>query len=369
MLASCGGNVVTEVPTTTDGGTVDGETPIDGAPEIDGTIANPSSDAQGADAAVVGDSRDEGSDGPPECAGPDCTPRSCEHIGPGLSNCGASGESCCTSLAVPGGTFLRDYDGVSYTNQAYPAKVSAFRLDKYEITVGRFRQFVNALVAGWAPDAGAGKHTHLNAGNGLNGGTEQGWDPFWPSNLPRQPEASGLLCSQVYPTWTAAAGPNENLPINCETWYEAYAFCIWDGGFLPTEAEWNYAAAAGSEQRVYPWSTPAASGMIDSTYANYDCFTRLSCILAVGSDPLGAGKWGQLDLAGNMAEWTLDTYQSPYAPLDCSDCAFTDHPLGYRTAVRGGGFSSNAANLMVSIRRPVPLGRGYNEGARCARAP
>jgi len=48
--------------------------------------------------------------------------------------------------------------------------VGDFKLDKYEVTVGRFRQFVAAWNggAGYTPPAGSGKHTHLNGGNGLN---------------------------------------------------------------------------------------------------------------------------------------------------------------------------------------------------------
>jgi formylglycine-generating enzyme required for sulfatase activity len=50
-------------------------------------------------------------------------------------------------------------------------------------------------------------------------------------------------------TWTASVGGNENLPINGVNWWESYAFCIWDGGFLPSEAEWESAAAGGDQQR------------------------------------------------------------------------------------------------------------------------
>ncbi len=56
-----------------------------------------------------------------------------------------------------------------------------------------------------------------------------------------------------FPDVDRYAGSNENQPINCVTWYEAFAFCISDGGYLPTAAEWNYAAAGGSDQRAYPF--------------------------------------------------------------------------------------------------------------------
>src|SRR4029079_6989261 len=104
----------------------------------------------------------------------------------------------------------------------------------------------------------------------------------------------------------------------CVSWYEAYAFCIWDGGRLATEAEWNYAAAGGDEQRVYPWSVPATSKTIDSTYAVYGVAPDYGI---VGSKPNGNGRWGHADLAGSLWEWTRDWAHTPYASTSCTNCS------------------------------------------------
>ncbi len=202
--------------------------------------------------------------GPPDAAAP--MPQSCRAGGDGLTNCGSSGESCCTSLDVPGGTFYRTYsnDGTGPTGEADPATVSAFRLDKYDVTVGRFRQFVNAVLppngTGWLPPPGSGKHTHLNGGLGLaNVASDAGsaYEPGWlpPDDLNIVPSDANLSCDASYQTWTHAPGGNESRPMTCVNWWEAYAFCIWDGGFLPSDAEWEYAAAGGSEQRRFPWGS------------------------------------------------------------------------------------------------------------------
>jgi sulfatase modifying factor 1 len=322
------------------------------------------------------------------------SPASCLGL---ASTCGqGSTDDCCASLPVPGGTFYRGYDGVTFTDRTHPATVSDFRLDKYEVTVGRFRPFVAALNAGWRPADGAGKHSHLNGGKGLlNVGDdagavyESGWSSSFDVALPANAATfAGWLACDVpttpptapTATWTPSPGANENRPINCVNQTVAYAFCIWDGGFLPSEAEWNYAASGGSEQRAYPWSSPATSTVIDDTYAVYSSPSTQN----VGAKPLGVGKWGHEDLAGNVWEWTLDysilgAETTGYAD-PCTDCVYLPSASGAAVGPvqkRGGSFFSGAsgqASVLISSRWPFEpdlapgVPRGI-EGLRCARAP
>lgn len=308
------------------------------------------------------------------------TGTSCVPTGPGTSRCGEDGESCCTNLLVPAGTYDRTYlnDGNGATGVGDPASVSAFRLDRYLVTVGRFRQFVIASSAGWVPVAGAGKHTHLNQGRGLADSAGAGYEPGWlAGDVIELAETvadwtARLGCDPSFQTWTDAVGPNDMLPMNCIDWYEAYAFCIWDGGFLPSEAEWELAAAGGSEQRAHPWGATDARG--SSLYAISDCnyppgsdaCSGRENLAPVGTATLGAGRWGQLDLAGNLAEWTLDWY-APYV-TPCIDCVnLTD--FSYRV-VRGGSFGTDTEDTSPSARDgDVPAARNAFYGARCARAP
>jgi sulfatase modifying factor 1 len=254
-----------------------------------------------------------------------------------------------------------------------PATVSTFRLDKYDVTVGRFRQFVNAWNGGWFAEAGSGKHAHLNGGMGLvnvQGGFEPGWVATDDSQV--APTNANLASCSPYSTWTASAGTQENLPINCVNWPEAYAFCIWDGGFLPSEAEWEYAAAGGSEQREYPWGSTDPG--TDNEYAIYGCDypTNGNCsgvanIAPVGTPTLGAGLWGQLDLAGNVTEWTLDWWTASYSE-PCVDCG--DLAAGSLRVTRGGSFESAASDTLPTSRaEDLPGLRDGHIGFRCARSP
>jgi formylglycine-generating enzyme required for sulfatase activity len=300
---------------------------------------------------------------------PPATPPSCEDL---PASCGANGDDdCCASIVVPGGKFIfgrrpGDSDDTPCgagtlscgTDEAgVSASVSSFSLDKYEVTVGRFRNFVRAFTAGWRPAAGSGKHVHLDGGAGLAG--EAGWESSW--WLPSDWDQS-LACDAPYSTWTPLPGENEARPINCISWYEAYAFCIWDGGFLPTEAEWEY-AASGGEERVFPWSTPPSDATADATHA---CHLSCNATIQVGSKPTGNGRWGHADLAGNVWEWTLDWYAETYAD-PCDDCA--EVRGAYDRTMRGGYYSGEVRFLRAAFRGPSPpVVFGGAKGARCARA-
>lgn len=294
------------------------------------------------------------------------------------ATCGAQGnDDCCASPAVPGGSFDRSYDlagDATSGDTSAPATVSAFRLDKYEVTVGRFRAFVEAGMglSRSAPAPGAGAHEHL---------ASSGWDASWNASLAANTLAlvADLKCDATYQTWTDAAAANEHRPINCVSWYDAMAFCLWDGGYLPSEAEWNYAAAGGDQQRAYPWSSSAGPAAIEPSDASYsDAAGAANCIgdgmagcaltdlLPVGSRPAGDGRWGQSDLAGNVFEWLLD-WQGPYA-TPCTDCASLAPSPNRR--LRGGAFASSITDLRSGVRNSnQPAIHVGNVGFRCARAP
>ena len=308
-----------------------------------------------------------------------------------MDQCGGDKDSCCTTILVPGGTYSRIYDSSSNgdaRNLSAPATVSDFRLDKYEVTVGRFRQFIAAWKdgMGFEPAVGAGKHTHLNAGQGLQlkgGGFESGWRAA-DEELLAPTDDHLASCTPRSEPWSPTPNERDTVPISCVSWAEAYAFCIWDGGFLPSEAEWEYAAAGGNEQRRYPWGANAPG--TSSEYAIYGCLYPDGAILPIGTTgncdggnlpPVGtatrgAGRWGHVDLAGAVWEWSLDfapTLGLPSGYRDaCEDCVYLD-PADSRF-VHGGYYGGPSDTLSPSYREsPTSRLRYSGVGIRCARVP
>jgi formylglycine-generating enzyme required for sulfatase activity len=376
--------------TTADGATADGTT-ADGTTGDDGgdALDSPSQDAPAQDA--PGDTAEGDASSPP--------PPSCPADGgPGVTTCGTAGDSCCASIPVPAGTYSRAFTVVNgtATDLAWQATVSAFRLDKYEVTVGRFRQFVMASKTWVAPPPGSGTHAYLRDGGGLeetiDGSTtyETGWNPAWDVDISQQDGGgqghwdSTLVSCGPASTWTIVPSTQETLPINCVDWYEAYAFCIWDGGFLPSEAEWEYAAAGGADYREYPWGNVDPG--LQNQYAIYGCnypdggqagvdaagtCMSVANIAPVGSAPMGAAAGGELDMAGNLHEWTFDWYDAAWV-FPCDNCAQlvpTPGAFAYRST-RGGSWWVYEGPLLTYARTEyTPITRDFKGGFRCARAP
>jgi formylglycine-generating enzyme required for sulfatase activity len=233
--------------------------------------------------------------------------------------------------------------------------VSAFYLDTFEVTVGRFRAFLDdydAWRATGAPEPGAGQHPRIPG---------SGWRAEWSRKPEDPPEHYGLgvdrteVESQVTGCLTTPFSTAMWLqPVNCVSFYEAEAFCIWDGGRLPTALEWEYAAAGGDENRVYPWGNAEPTLAL----AFYGCRSTVDvpCVIpSVGTYPGGAGRFGQLDLAGSVAEWTFDTITTSVVPFPfpapCNDCASVEqvHDSDPRDT-RGGDWTSTEDKLKAASK-------------------
>ncbi|WP_438032749.1 formylglycine-generating enzyme family protein [Sorangium sp. So ce204] len=345
------------------------------------------SGGEGAATGGGGEGAATGSGGAGAGGGPVASAPSCRDL---ETRCGPDQISCCDSRLVYGGAHTRRYtrNHVEATGSSAQkqASVNDFWLDTYEITVGRFREFVEAGKGTQEspPAVNAGRHPAL-AGSGWQTSFKQYLQPNKATLMAELKKCTppGVdTCSAIgdpCSTWTDSAGSDddERRPMNCITWHEAMAFCAWDGGRLPTEAEWHYAAAGGDEERAYPWGDT----FVDN-HAVFGCYgvtessggpCTIGDILTVGaaSSEGGDGRWGQADLAGSLWEWTLDGYSNSYAissgGLDrCDDCAnLTDTA---DRVIHGGSFEDDPDRLMASERLPSkPAERYYGIGARCAR--
>jgi formylglycine-generating enzyme required for sulfatase activity len=244
--------------------------------------------------------------------------------------------------AIQAGTFLMgaqkqdpnqpNYDEDAYDDQVWretPHEVSldAYRIARYPVTVGQYREFIQ--------DDGYQVPRCWTAG-GFGEFTE-------PADWEQQ---------QEFPS----------RPVVGVSWFEAAAFCQWTECRLPTEAEWER-AARGTTGRKYPWGDEPADEQ------------RLNFEYKVGHPtPVGIYPWGNTpgpepisDLAGNVWEWCSDWFQ-------VYDEGAVANPRGPDEAahrvVRGGGWRNDARSCRAAHRNGNgPQDRGDDLGFRVARGP
>lgn len=260
-------------------------------------------------------------------------------------------------------------------------RVSAFRMDRYEVSVARFRAFFAAGMP--APP----RNLVVLAGGVLAAPSVSPMTSW----VVQEPTSTSTL--NPYCHWSRAAAGFEEHPLNCVDWLTAMAFCVWDGGRLPTESEWEYAArqspypdapagvaAAVAPGRRYPFGPDDAS--CDGNTQNPRCAALPGRAEAtaygtwsVGYDNARVVWYRVFDLPGNVSEWTADLYapsnagcwdasRGPVDPL----CTVVTQPPSF--VVRGGSFNAPLWESRGAARSfGVWSNRDRTRGFRCVRTP
>ena len=249
-------------------------------------------------------------------------------------------------VSIPGGTFrMGDLSGEGDDDEkpVHSVTVPTFMMGKHEVTVGQFRRFIEATEY----------HTDAERNTDGNEGcyaytAEEGWDWEWGRSWRR-------------PGYTI----RDDQPVVCVSWNDAQAFITWlveqtgESYRLPSEAEWEYAARAGSSTKYHfgnDESQMCRYGNHADTSTDFD-WRNKSCSDDIGKHTASVGNYqpnsyGLYDVHGNAWEWVQDCYNDGYARAPANGRAWTSGDCG-RRMIRSGAWYDRS----LHVRSAKRLGR------------
>jgi sulfatase modifying factor 1 len=237
---------------------------------------------------------------------------------------------------IPAGEFLMGSD------QFYPEEspvhrvaLDGFWIDEHPVTVAEFRRFVKATGHVTGAEVAPDPADYPDADPAL---LVPGSLVFAPSDGPVDLRdfrnwwewAPGAF-------WRRPEGPDSNVggrelhPVVHVAYADALAYARWAGKGLPTEAEWEYAARGGLEQKIFAWGdefAPRGRMMANTWQGEFPWQNLLSDGYArtspVGSFP--ANGYGLYDMTGNVWEWTSDWFTPRHAGDAVKPCCVPRNP-------------------------------------------
>lgn len=278
-------------------------------------------------------------------------------------------------VQLPGGRFLMGTDyplgfPADGEGPVRPVVLSPFSIDVTPVTNAQFARFIQD--SGYITEA-----------------ERFGWSfVFWAeippdrySALVNDTVAQAPWWCQVYGArWNQPEGPGSDIsdrldhPVIHISWNDAAAYAAWSGKELPTEAEWEYAARGGLEQRLFPWGddvTPDGKHMCNIWQGTFPETNTLedgySATCPVTAFP--PNRFGLYSMTGNVWEWTADWFGIEHQPFETRD---PRGPAGGAAKVmKGGSYLCHASycnRYRVAARTAnTPDSSSANIGFRCVR--